>query len=153
MFIIFSDHISIKPRVWIIANLTISWFCADFSITVESAESLAVYYFTEILLSIIQVPGDSVCPLGVSYCYGFPTSCPSDPYYMYQFRLIHAYLYARLGLFIHVCPSLNLLGLGLNLYSSFGLDNGLAPTRRQAIIWTKDGKFADAYMRHSASMS
>ena len=32
---------------------------------------------------------------------------------------------------------------------SIGLDNGLAPTRRQAIIWTKDGKFTDAYMRHS----
>ena len=29
---------------------------------------------------------------------------------------------------------------------------GLAPTRRQAIVWTKDGKFTDAYMRHSASM-
>ena len=25
--------------------------------------------------------------------------------------------------------------------------------RRQAIIWTSDGKFNDAYMRHSASMS
>ena len=24
-------------------------------------------------------------------------------------------------------------------YSSFGLDNGLAPSRRQAIIWTNDG--------------
>ena len=23
----------------------------------------------------------------------------------------------------------------------------------KAIIWTKDGKFTDAYMRHSASMS
>ena len=38
-------------------------------------------------------------------------------------------------------------------YSSIGLDNGLAPIRRQAIIWTNDGKFTDAYMRHSASMS
>ena len=37
--------------------------------------------------------------------------------------------------------------------SSTGLDNGMAPTRRQAIIWTRDGKFTDAYMRHSASMS
>ena len=33
-----------------------------------------------------------------------------------------------------------------------GSDNGLAPARRQAIIWTNDGKFTDAYMRHSASM-
>ena len=32
-------------------------------------------------------------------------------------------------------------------------DSGLAPIRRQAIIWTNDGKFIDAYMRHSASMS
>ena len=38
-------------------------------------------------------------------------------------------------------------------YSSIGLDYGLAPSRRQAIIWTNDGKFNDAYMRHSASMS
>ena len=34
-----------------------------------------------------------------------------------------------------------------------GPDNGLAPARRQAIIWTNAGKFIDAYMRHSASMS
>ena len=32
-------------------------------------------------------------------------------------------------------------------------DNGLAPTRRQAIIWTNDGWVTDAYMRHSASMT
>ena len=38
-------------------------------------------------------------------------------------------------------------------YSSIGSDNGLAPARRQAIIWTNDGLFTDAYMRHSASMS
>ena len=42
---------------------------------------------------------------------------------------------------------------GSNLqYSSFGLDNDLAPARRQAIIWTNGGLFTDAYMRHSASM-
>ena len=34
-----------------------------------------------------------------------------------------------------------------------GLDNGLAPSRRQAIIWTNDGYITDAYMRRSASMS
>ena len=35
--------------------------------------------------------------------------------------------------------------LGSNLlYSSIGLDNGLAPTRRQAIIWTNDGLIGDA---------
>ena len=34
---------------------------------------------------------------------------------------------------------------GFNLqYSSFGLGNGLAPFRRQAIIWTNDGLFTDA---------
>ena len=38
-------------------------------------------------------------------------------------------------------------------YSSIGSENGVAPIRRQAIIWTNDGYFTDAYMRHSASMS
>ena len=38
-------------------------------------------------------------------------------------------------------------------YSSIGSDIGLAPSRRQAIIWTNDGWFTDAYIRHSASMS
>ena len=32
----------------------------------------------------------------------------------------------------------------------FGSDNGLAPTRRQAIMWTNDGEFIDAYMCHSS---
>ena len=36
---------------------------------------------------------------------------------------------------------------------SIGSDNGLAPTRQQAIIWTNDGQITDAYMRHSESMS
>ena len=40
----------------------------------------------------------------------------------------------------------------INKYSSISSDNGLAPARRQAIIWTNDGLFTDAYMRHSASM-
>ena len=34
-----------------------------------------------------------------------------------------------------------------------GSVNGLAPTRQQAIILTNSGKFTDAYMRHSASMT
>ena len=29
----------------------------------------------------------------------------------------------------------------------------MAPSRRQAIIWTNDDLFTGAYMRHSASMS
>ena len=41
----------------------------------------------------------------------------------------------------------------INNYSIIGLDNGLAPTRRQAIILTNDDYFTDAYMRQSASMS
>ena len=36
-------------------------------------------------------------------------------------------------------------------YSSAGSDNGLAPVRLQAIIWNNDGKFTNAYMRHSVS--
>ena len=32
-------------------------------------------------------------------------------------------------------------------YSFIGTDNGLVPARRQAIIWTNDGQFTDAYMR------
>ena len=39
------------------------------------------------------------------------------------------------------------------LYSNIGSDNGLAPTRRQAIIWNNDTYITDAYMRHSASIS
>ena len=31
-------------------------------------------------------------------------------------------------------------------YSSIGSDNGLAPTRQQAIIWANDGYFTDTYM-------
>ena len=39
------------------------------------------------------------------------------------------------------------LFLGVQLkYATIGLDNGLTPTRRQAIIWTNDGKCTDAYM-------
>ena len=39
------------------------------------------------------------------------------------------------------------------MYSSISSDNGLAPARQQAIIWTNNGKFIDAYMRHLASMN
>ena len=38
-------------------------------------------------------------------------------------------------------------------YPSIGPDNGLAPTRQQAIIWTNDGLFTVEYIHHSASMS
>ena len=33
-------------------------------------------------------------------------------------------------------------------YSSIGSNNGLTPTKRQAIIWTNDGYITDPYMRH-----
>ena len=33
----------------------------------------------------------------------------------------------------------------INNNSNIGLDNGLVPTRRQAIIWTNDGKFTGVY--------
>ena len=38
-------------------------------------------------------------------------------------------------------------------YSSIGSDNGLVPTRGQAIIWTSNGKFTDSYIRHPVSMT
>ena len=37
--------------------------------------------------------------------------------------------------------------------SIIGLENGLVPAGRQAIIWINDGMPTDAYMRHSASMN
>ena len=37
-------------------------------------------------------------------------------------------------------------------YPNIGLDNSLASTRRQAIIWTNAGSSNDEYMRQSASM-
>ena len=49
--------------------------------------------------------------------------------------------------------SLKFVPKGPEQYSSICSDNGLAPSRRQAIIWINDGQFSDAYMRHSASMS
>ena len=38
-------------------------------------------------------------------------------------------------------------------WTIIGSDYGLAPNRRQAIIWTNDVLSTDAYMRQSASMS
>ena len=37
-------------------------------------------------------------------------------------------------------------------YSSIGSDNGLAPPRRQAIVWAYVGQITNAYVRQSASM-
>ena len=38
-------------------------------------------------------------------------------------------------------------------YPSIGSDDGLAQTRRQAIIWTNDGYFTAAYMLDLVSMN
>ena len=38
-------------------------------------------------------------------------------------------------------------------YSNIDSDNGLVPTRRQAIIRTNNAQFTDAYMRQSAWIS
>ena len=37
--------------------------------------------------------------------------------------------------------------------NSIGSDNGLAPTRLQAIMWTNYVLITDSYMRHTALMS
>ena len=44
------------------------------------------------------------------------------------------------------------LGVQLTI-SQHGSNNGLVPTRRQAIIWTNDVYFTDAHMHHSVSRS
>ena len=41
----------------------------------------------------------------------------------------------------------------MSFYILIGSDNGLAPTRRQSIIWTNDGNITDTYMGHSTSTS
>ena len=38
-------------------------------------------------------------------------------------------------------------------YSKAGSENSMAPTRRQAIIWTNGGEFTNVCMHHSASRS
>ena len=51
------------------------------------------------------------------------------------------------------CDEVFLYFVSIGPINNVGPDNGLAPARRQAIIWTNAGKLIDAYMRHSASMS
>ena len=41
--------------------------------------------------------------------------------------------------FPNVFSSLKMFELRLQQYSNIGSDNGLAPTRRQAIVWTNAG--------------
>ena len=38
-------------------------------------------------------------------------------------------------------------------YTSIGLDNGMAPNRRQAIMWSNVGLFINTYIRLSAPMN
>ena len=66
--------------------------------------------------------------------------------FMYSRTIAHVELMLLL-----IKPTLNRVYFTLLYFT--GSDNGLAPARRQAIIWSNDGKFTDAYMRHSASMS
>ena len=54
---------------------------------------------------------------------------------------IFKYIFLNENVWISVKISLKFVGPINNIH------------RRQAIIWTNDGKFTDAYMRHSASMS
>ena len=70
---------------------------------------------------------------------------------MFEFRLkFHWSLFLRvqLAIFSEFKFQIQIQFIQIN-----GSDNGLAPSRLQAIIWTNDGKFTDAYMRRSASMS
>ena len=63
-------------------------------------------------------------------------------------------VFSSIKVWISIKILLTFVNQGSDLqYSSLGSDDGLAPSRRQAIIWTNDGYFTDAYMRHSASMS
>ena len=69
-----------------------------------------------------------------------------------QTTLSHAYSWKKMLEFRLKFHWSSFLRVQLTIFHQ-GSDNGLAPTRRQAIIWSNDGKFTDAYMRHSASMS
>ena len=42
--------------------------------------------------------------------------------------------------------------INYNLTRLIGADNGLAPTRRQPVIWTNDGKLIDGYKRQAKGM-
>ena len=66
---------------------------------------------------------------------------------------IFKYIFFNENAWISIRISLKFVPKGPIKYSSIGSDNGLAPSRRQASIWTNDGQFTDAYMRHSASKS
>ena len=62
-------------------------------------------------------------------------------------------IFKRMFLYENYCISMKILlkffPQGANQqYSCTGLDNGLAPARWQAIIWTNAGQSIDAYMRN-----
>ena len=64
---------------------------------------------------------------------------------------IFKYIFLNEILWISIKISLKFVPRGP--INNVGSDNGLAPARRQAIIWSNNGSFTDAYMRHSGSMS
>ena len=73
---------------------------------------------------------------------------------IWQTTFSNAFIFLNEEMWISINSSLKFVPKGqIKGYSRIGSDNGL-PTRRQPIIWTtNDGKFTDAYMRRSASMS
>ena len=66
---------------------------------------------------------------------------------------IFKYNFLNEGVWISVKISLKFVPNSECMYSSLGSDNGMAPVRLQAVIWTNDGYLIDAYLCHSASMS
>ena len=65
---------------------------------------------------------------------------------------IFKYIFLNEDIWISIDISLNFVPNG-HFNNIPAMVQCLAPTRWQAIIWTNDGKFTEAYMRHSASMS
>ena len=59
------------------------------------------------------------------------------------------FLNENVSISIKVSPEFVPKGPVINIPASVHM----APNRRQAIFWTNDGKFTDAYTRHSASIS
>ena len=58
------------------------------------------------------------------------------------------------NIWISIEISLTFVSKGpINNFPTLVQKNGLAPIRRQAIIWNNDGWITDAYMRQVASMS
>ena len=64
------------------------------------------------------------------------------------------WIFFKENIWILVKISLNVVPKGSNQqYSSLGSNKGIAPPKRQAIIWTNGGWLTDSYMHHCALMS